>query len=200
VSSVNTVREFVWHVEIDYSIVAGDDGSVLLRGRVQNDVITASDISPKPAQSVRDPIEVFVGALDKPFCIDRSKRSCHTPIRNDDVECILSALAELSAWCDNVGKYIYSSVLLFAPHSANAVAQQLQEARLFVPVAPLVVSQPNDVNVLLSADDERLMLQEHARDLSTKIVDIEKTFASTNPLVICYFSFFADLINHLILA
>lgn len=202
VSIANTVREYLWHIECDCTISAENDSTTIatLTSRLKSDAITSTDISPKPSHSIRDPIELFIGHNllfnnnnnnnNNSFNIDRKKRSCHTPRRNEDVERVLLALEELSSWCDAIDSYIRTSVLLFASNESLWTQIAQDAASIFIPVAPLSVSRPNDSAVLLSSDEEQLMLREHSKALSTKIANVEKAFVvATHPLVkVNYFS------------
>jgi len=145
---VRTVTDYFWKYEYNYSISAfvGSDPAkkvTLVERQGQHEMITSSKVSPRKENVVRPPKDTNISWLfarlhqnNAQFKIDRQKKSCHTPRRNEDSIGALEFTAGLLGWCAEVSAYFLN---IHAPVDKDAKPDFncLNVQDLFVPVIPL---------------------------------------------------------------
>lgn len=164
---IKKVHEFHWKVSASYRIFfyAGNDpdkDAVDLLSRTSSTTIvtTGSKKQPFPPRTIHDAITAnFTWLLQNikesekqrvcAFKIDRSKDSCRTPRRNDDVEASIAFFQSLSEWFTRVRQHFINRIegqLLGAHRPANPAVQTatvpslstISQSELFCPVVPLL--------------------------------------------------------------
>jgi hypothetical protein len=126
---VNTFTDYLWKLTIEYEIFAYQGNNpeekvhlplwatgrslfqLVLKSRVGNmQLVTNHDAAPKPKDSVVITSDVNISWLlnhlsstrDLYFSIDRTKTSCRTPRRNEDVKKALSFFTNFYSWAGEV--------------------------------------------------------------------------------------------------
>jgi hypothetical protein len=147
---VTTITEWHWNFEVLWTLKlqAGVDDSsavVLATHKVNTELITLADSSPRPARRVCDALTANVswlvahGLADAEavqFSIDRSKRTCHTPSNNDDVAAAHACFVELHNFCNHVAKYFLGELRALINTSGLDVASLFAEY-MYIPVLPV---------------------------------------------------------------
>eukprot|EP00545_Synedropsis_sp_CCMP1620_P000355 CAMPEP_0119005492 /NCGR_PEP_ID=MMETSP1176-20130426/1748_1 /TAXON_ID=265551 /ORGANISM="Synedropsis recta cf, Strain CCMP1620" /LENGTH=988 /DNA_ID=CAMNT_0006957305 /DNA_START=85 /DNA_END=3051 /DNA_ORIENTATION=+ len=174
---IQKVREHHWKVGTQYRIIcyAGNDPDkkyvdLLSRASSTTIVTTGSKEAPFPQRTVHDPVKTsFTWLLqnitkesDKQqrtcgFKIDRTKETCRTPRRNEEIEQSIAFFNDLSFWFIEVKQHFIKCVegrILGKHNPANEGAQHtkaapmlstVSDSQLFCPVAPLLESSPQEV-------------------------------------------------------
>eukprot|EP01108_Squamamoeba_japonica_P001167 TRINITY_DN1469_c0_g1_i4.p1 TRINITY_DN1469_c0_g1~~TRINITY_DN1469_c0_g1_i4.p1 ORF type:complete len:617 (+),score=97.80 TRINITY_DN1469_c0_g1_i4:47-1852(+) len=191
--TVTTIEEWHWEFEVEYKLIAfcgsNPDQRTVLQGRTGKvEVITTSDKSPRPEVRVVPAESVNITWLLQTAAdvkIDRNKKSCRTPRRNDQVERALSFFTSLHGWCGRVSNYFRSSV--FPVQSLDKLDMSAINATgVFVPLVPLMLPAAGDEGgrgSLLPAKDQKAFIGEQARSLEAKLSALGKAFADEKKLV-----------------
>lgn len=174
---------------------AGNDPettSVRLQGRKGTcEIVTTSEVSPKPETKVCNPIDVNISWLLErvvaptekakakaggtvldlvvSFEIDRTKKSCHTPRRNTEVDTALRFFRVLAVWAGQVNAYFRNNV--FPTQSLDKLDMAaINDSGVFVPVAPLMLpGGADEKGVVLPVLDERALIAQQRRTLEAKL-------------------------------
>lgn len=105
--------------------------------------MTSSKASPYSSSVVRDPIECNITWILQRvtpevrvnFSINRAKKSCHTPRRNEDVKDALRMMFDFSSWSNRVHSYFSD---LMSKQQNNAFDMSAINIKtIFNPVVPL---------------------------------------------------------------
>jgi hypothetical protein len=190
---VTNVTEYFWRFDFAYKLVAFQGTSIeqaiTIHSRAGSiEIKTGAKTTPRPQAVARPWLDVnvtwLVSHLDadsKPsFAIDRTKTSCHTPRRNDEIDRALRELDELHAWCTSASSYFLNE--LFPAQQDHGIdLSAINDANVFVPVLPLF--EGNRVGPTADGDDavvpvafvnaflaeERRSLVEKRRELDTTL-------------------------------
>src|SRR6185295_10159064 len=104
----------------------------------------AAKSTPRPRTVVRPSVDVDLSWLLRhvdeesraSFAIDRTRASCHTPRRNQEIDESLVAFEELDAFCSRVRSYFLSDLFpAQVDHGLDLTA--INDDEIFVPVVPL---------------------------------------------------------------
>ena len=217
--TVYKITEYFWNFSAEYEIFAFEGNNpkekVLLASRSGGvELMTSSKNTPQPKATVRGSIDVNCtylfqklneeGQFD--FKIDRSKKSCRTPRRNDQVTEALAYFSRTSNWFKQVKNYFTSTLFPIEPnHGLDLNA--INDTGIFIPVLPLFQkkkegeqqvpaieeNQDNDNNkqavvnidgsAVLPLDEFNSFLEEQKRSLKEKIGEIGKVFPENKKLI-----------------
>eukprot|EP01125_Pyxidicula_operculata_P015607 TRINITY_DN5321_c0_g1_i1.p1 TRINITY_DN5321_c0_g1~~TRINITY_DN5321_c0_g1_i1.p1 ORF type:complete len:1033 (-),score=293.27 TRINITY_DN5321_c0_g1_i1:235-3138(-) len=127
---------------LDEKVVIGSaSGSTSIR--------TTSDVSPRPPVYVEPPIDInltwFLKNINEKlqfnFAVDRSKKSCRTPRRNDQVEAAIEFMSNrLPKWADSVRKYL-STLFPIISYTYSYYSYTT-----FIPIVPILESFINSAS------------------------------------------------------
>jgi len=181
---VTTITEHFWHVAHGYRlvIIRGDQvaDAILLQEREGTmEVKTVGKIKqqPHPSHYNFSPVSVLITNLIRSisgtqtnFRVDRSKATCYTPFRNDDVEQLLQAFSNLGQWAQEVRfhleKYAFSIENQHMANGLNTTHSSLG-INVVVPVFPLMKSEQG--GELLDEEDANKLLEAHNSDLLAEL-------------------------------
>jgi len=164
---VNSVKQFHWKMDVEYSIYVytgtnsemdGDVSKVLISRNPSCEIITrGSKTAPTPAAATNNPIDVSLTwmlqcinaeALNVDFVIDRKESSCRTPRHNNETRDAWTHFRAMHDWCTDVNYYFIRMEKLAA--SGNDLLEQpivksiglsaINGNEIFVPVLPLFES------------------------------------------------------------
>ena len=235
--SVTTVIDYFWKFEVDYELFAYQGNNmkkktVLQTRHASYEIVTSSENQPKPKVSIIDPIDVSLTYLlqkltkdmQLKFNIDRSKKTCHTPRRNEDIEKTFSFLTEWCIWCNSIESYFKNR--LFPVQSNHGLDLSIINSNeIFVPVIAIfenhengdkkiseipspsllfTISKPeitgneneNKPPSTLYLSDLNLFLKEQIRTFHAKIEKLEKTFPKDQFLITIQESKFLVVVSH----
>ena len=216
---IHKITEWFWKFNVDYELSAymgnsPDDEKVILQKRSgTTELMTTSDATPRPIKVVRDAIDVNITWLvhqvgpDSKLCfsVDRSKKSCHTPRRNEDVNNALSHFSSLYSWSHRVEQYFRNQ--LFPVQQNNALDMTaLNINTIFNPVVPLYEERADvgggeddkgasdalvpvkttgasGSKAILPLGDVNLFLEEQKRSLTAKCVELAAIFPEEEKLI-----------------
>merc|ERR1712137_300973 len=147
--TVTKITEYFWKFEVDYELFAFQGNNMKKKLVLQNrhaacEIMTSSDVTPKPKISIIDPIDLNISFLlqhlskenQLHFKIDRSQKSCHTPRRNQQVADALIYLQAWNSWAYKVNSYFTQR--LFPVQSKHGLElSAINSNEMFVPVIPL---------------------------------------------------------------
>ena len=208
---IRTVTDYFWKYEYNYSISAfvGSDPEkkvVLVQRSGEHTMMTSSKVSPRKENVVRPPKDTNISWLfarlqqnNAQFVIDRKKKTCHTPRRNEDVQGALEFTENLTSWCAEVGTYFLNT---HAPVDSDSKPdfKCLEVNDLFVPVLPLfedpdalgkdlgLEKKEKEVGLAVGSGVVPLsyinpFLKEQLRSLNEKIEVMSKTFTDSKDKV-----------------
>ncbi len=146
------------------------------------EIKTTVEKTPRPQTVVRNPVDVdatwiftHADAEGRPtFSIDRGKKTCHTPRRNDDIDEAFVTFGHLHAWYEQVVEYFQRDVFSAEADHGRDLSGLVADS-VFVPVVPLfedgtrVEGEGLIPRGYLDAfvEEERRSLTEKCRALST---------------------------------
>merc|ERR1712137_571668 len=147
--TVTKITEYFWKFEVDYELFAFQGNNMKKKLVLQNrhaacEIMTSSDVTPKPKISIIDPIDLNISFLlqhlskenQLHFKIDRSQKSCHPPRRNQQVADALIYLQAWNSWAYKVNSYFTQR--LFPVQSKHGLElSAINSNEMFVPVIPL---------------------------------------------------------------
>ncbi len=225
---VHRITEWFWKFHVDYELSAypgnspdekvvlqkrSGDAEIMTPGELGITVEARQNRTPRSKRTVRDSIDVSItwlleqinaGTSKLQFAIDRSRKSCHTPRRNEDISSSLSHFSAFYSWSARVHSYFVND--LFPAQQNNALDMtSLNVKTIFVPVVPLfeeraaegsaIEDRPGDALVavgstgaqnskaVLPIGDVNLFLEEQKRSLSAKCVELAAIFPQQEKLV-----------------
>lgn len=186
---VTTVTDYFWRFDFKYELVAFQGSAVdhtvpLLERSGTIEIKTAAKSTPRPRTVVRPFVDVDVSWLLRhvdeesraSFAIDRTRASCHTPRRNQEVDEALWAFAELDAFGSKVRSYFLSDLFTAqAEHGLDLTA--INDDEIFVPVVPVLegarLAEDHEVAPIAYTTP---FLAEQQRSLAAKCLALAKVF------------------------
>ena len=119
------------------------------------------------------------------FKIDRSKDSCRTPRRNDDIESAIKFMRDLQRFFDSVHANIKKTVQIETMNAKDtmkdafdAVSKNSKKGSL--PIGPILERvDDSDMGRLMNIDDVHQILSHQKKDLTNGVADIEKITQDT---------------------
>jgi hypothetical protein len=146
---VTTVREYFWHFDFTWEVVAfagpsAEQGVVLQSHTGRVEIKTGAKSPPRPERVIRPHLDanvtLLLGLVDgqqrASFAVDRASPACRTPRRNPQVETALWVFRELASWCARVHAYVTSELFTAQPDHGRDL-NALNADGVFVPVAPV---------------------------------------------------------------
>ena len=198
---ITKVTEWFWKFSATYqfSVYQGnllaEQVVIKTRDTGNYEIKTSVDSTPKPKVTAVGAYEVNLtwlfqnlnDNLQLSFKIDRTRKSCHTPRRNQEIEQALNFVQRFSSWSGNIERYFLST--LFPVQTNHGIDISESNESIFVPVLPLFeeiksnLDKGDEKSVIFSVADVNLFLKEHRSSIQEKFARIERVFPSNNLLI-----------------
>ena len=186
---VTTVREYFWHFDFTWEVVAfagpsAEQGVVLQSHTGRVEIKTGAKSPPRPERVIRPHLDanitLLLGLVDgqqrASFAIDRASTACRTPRRNPQVETALWVFRELASWCERVYIYVTSELFTAQPDHGRDL-NALNADGVFVPVAPVFeAARGAQGEGPVPAAWAGAFLAEQRRSLAEKTAQLAQTF------------------------
>ena len=198
---ITKVTEWFWKFSANYqfSVYQGNllaEQVVIKRRETGNyEIKTSVDSTPQPKVTTVGSYDIDLtwlfqnlnDNLQLSFKIDRTKKSCHTPRRNREIENALNFVNRFSSWSGSIERYFLHT--LFPVQKNHGIDISETNESIFVPVLPLFeeiqssLGKDEEKSVIFSVADVNLFLNEHRRSIQEKNQVLERVFPSNNQLI-----------------
>jgi hypothetical protein len=145
---VTEIHEYFWAFECSYQLFvyrgADINDKIVLQERLgRYEIVSQVKAAPRNTVTSIPTMDLNItwllqqvnNNIQTQFSIDRTKKSCHTPRRNDEVESALSWFNNLFNWSSQVFYYFNSNLLPIQSHDYNVKA--ISDTGIFNPIQPL---------------------------------------------------------------
>lgn len=210
---ITTVTEWFWDFSVSWKLYVykGNDPNtaiVLQKRTGSTQIITSTEHPPKSEYSFASQVQVQItwllqnltAQLQCKFIIDREKKSCRTPRRNEEIGEILINMSELDGFARDVNHYL--EYIVFPNQENHALdLNTLNSEKIFNPIQPLFENLPNasapaetqsqslvslssELSVwpaapVLQINDVNLFLKQQKSTLTNKLVQVAKIFPAS---------------------
>lgn len=218
---VTKVTDYFWNIENEYSIqiYAGSNKEKKIQlntRKSQIEIKTNLSNEPYAKHSIIDPIEINITwfllqvnlELDLLFTIDRSKKTCKTPRRNNEINEAIKNYQNLLEFNEKLEYFFQNTIFTMQIH--NYDLSIINDNEIFIPILVLLEkkkkNQKNQKNFqknfliqsffdkninkneenqskLLLIDDFDILLNEQIQNIKTKFEQLESFFPSNNDMI-----------------
>ncbi|GBG29667.1 Hypothetical Protein FCC1311_058882, partial [Hondaea fermentalgiana] len=177
--TVKSTTEHSWEIQHAFRIVLftgsnpdGENSFVLAERSGKTEVKTTGSekMAPEPEthafpeQNVNiTPLLAVLNKNNAPcFTIDRTKDTCFTPRRNQDVDTILAGLERLVIWCKSIIRH-FESIFDYVDDLNRSSFNGAED--LFVPVLPALQEKQDDAYGAIDEESAQALQKEHQVDI-----------------------------------